>query len=392
MKTLFRTNYKLTGPARRQVPLLLWAAVLVTLFTACQKPFIPAQRTPSPGLPFTALVDYRRSNYLPMPYPDSLALLQKISLNGAPVSTLLRSGDHLLFATLQGYLYSLNTHKFSARYKTRLAKAVSTAPAYRQGLLALAAEKGTYGLSVYDLLHQHSLWREEGQLSRSSPIILDSLLLHLSLQGELSAFNLHSGKRLWHTSTGHKVFSDAAGDEHLIVVVSRDGRLQAFTPHDGALLWQLPLQGSFYVPPLLNKSVIFVAAYSGRCWAVQRSSGKILWEFSTASPILAPLAADEERLYVIPADGLCRALNIASGQEIWSYRLPAPLSAAPLVTSGKLWLGTSQKTLVALDKYSGRLLQNIELPGRPLTAPLLVDDKVFIGCEYRTLAVYGTKK
>lgn len=371
------------------MPLLIIA--LLMLFDACQKPFIPQEQATADALPFTALVDYRRSNYLPLSYPDSLILLQKVSLNGAPVSTLLRSGQHLLFATLQGYLHSINTQDISARYNTRLAQAVSGAPALKDGLLALAAEKGKYGLTIYDLLHKNILWREEGLLSRSSPIILGTMLLHISLGGKLTAFDLSSGKQLWQSSVGHKVFSDAAGDEKILAVLSRDGRLQAYNPTTGALLWQLPFKDSFYVPPLLNNSTIFIAGYSGRCRAVDRASGKIIWQIFAHSPLLAPLAVDEMHIYIIPADGLCRAIDAATGQERWQYQLEAPLSAAPLITNGQLWLGTSQKMLVALDKHSGRLLQQTELPGRPLTAPLLVGDKIFIGCEYRTIAIYGMK-
>lgn len=390
METLLEPKIILRRITGHRAALFFSGLFFLTLLSSCQKPSIP-QSGQIQDSPFTALVDYRRSNYLALSYPDSFKLIKKVSLNGAPVSTLLRSGQHVLFATLPGYLYSLNAENVAAKYNTRLAKAASRAPSLQNTLLALAAEKGKYGLIVYDLLHQRILWREEGLLSRSAPIILGKRLIHLSLKGILSAFDLASGKPLWQVSVGHKVFVDAAGDENMLAVLSRDGWLQTFNPANGALIWQRPFKDSFYVPPLINQSTIFIAGYSGACWAMARHSGEIVWRQSAVSPVLAPLAADETNLYLVSANGLCRALDANSGIEQWQHLLEGPLSAAPLVTAARLWLGTSQKQLISLDKHTGRRRNKITLPGRPLTAPLLVNHEIFIACEYSTMAIYGMR-
>jgi outer membrane protein assembly factor BamB len=265
------------------------------------------------------------------------------------------------------------------------------------------------------------------------PQIVNDKVILLTPEGEVGAYRLSNGERLWHTQT-HKALTSSAGiGEGLILVGTEDGELLALNESNGEQKWQAQASSEILSQPKISNGLIAVRTVDGRVagfnsgtgerlWIYDRDvpalslrgnsapilvdgavisgfdsgwlvaingvNGKVLWERQIEEPrgrtdlermvdLDAELLLDKEILYVSSYQGQTMALNLYNSEIRWSRQHATYTGLA--MDSQAIYLSDEKSHLWALDKETGNSLWKQEdLAGRSLSAPTKTGDYLVV--------------
>jgi outer membrane protein assembly factor BamB len=274
--------------------------------------------------------------------------------------------------------------------RLRLARGISSSPAFYRPLVFIAAEKGKFGLQAYELLQRKIIWKKKGWFSRSSPLLKERMVLHAALNGRVAAFNMITGEIIWQYQSPQTVTANMAMRGDTLVFCSPNGLLTALHTLDGNPLWKMELAHHVYAAPLIVRDRIYVADYRGSVWLVELATGKIRAHFEAQTPFYQPCTSDGQSIFCMGSNGILRCLSL-NLQEKWQRALPGVPTAPLVVTQNHLIVTTGQKRLFVVQKDSGRVAQTIKLKRRPASAVVSGDGLVYLASEYDALFQLGKK-
>ena len=148
-------------------------------------------------------------------------------------------------------------------------------------------------------------------------------------EGEVAAFDLATGRRLWYTETHLPLGGGPAVHGNLLVVGATDGHVIALDAADGRVLWKVLLNGEVIARPAISDTLVAVRSVDGKLRALSPSDGHELWEASqdvpslslrgTSSPVIAG------KLIVCGFDnGKVLAVNSQDGAQVWLATVSEP--------------------------------------------------------------------
>ncbi len=151
------------------------------------------------------------------------------------------------------------------------------------------------------------------------------------------------------------------GDGKRIYAAGSDGELSAFQPDSGKRLWRVKTEASLSGGPAAANDMVVVASSDGELICVSAIDGHTLWRVNIASEVLAaPIIADNA-IIVRTVDGKLRAFEAVDGKERWSVEQPVPdLSlrgtSAPALVGNTVVGGFDNGRLMAVDITNGETL------------------------------------
>ena len=148
-------------------------------------------------------------------------------------------------------------------------------------------------------------------------------------KGEVAAFDLGTGHRLWRTNTKLPLGGGPAARGNLVVVGATDGHVVALNAADGKQLWTVVINGSVISAPAISDNVVAVRSIDGKVRALSPTDGHELWESQQDVPSLSLRGASSP---VIAGDliicgfdnGKVLALNAGDGSQVWLATVSAP--------------------------------------------------------------------
>lgn len=148
-------------------------------------------------------------------------------------------------------------------------------------------------------------------------------------RGEVAAFDLQTGDRLWRTKTRLPLGGGPAARGNLVVVGATDGHVTALNAADGKPLWTVLINGSVIAAPAISDNVIAVRSVDGKLRGLSPTDGHELWEASQDVPQLSlrgtssPVIVGE--LIICGFDnGKVLAVNAGDGSQVWIATVSAP--------------------------------------------------------------------
>ena len=173
------------------------------------------------------------------------------------------------------------------------------------------------------------------------PIVADGRVYTMDADAVIDAFDLATGKRLWHLPTRPKksTTSNVGGG-----IAYADG-------------------------------TIYAATGLAELLAVDATRGKIVWRVSTTTPVHStPTVADGHVLYATIDDRLVAA-DIADGRTVWSYTATGSFNAllgqpAPATANGIVLAGFPSGELAAIKAVDGSTAWTDTLGGTVGASPL----------------------
>lgn len=207
---------------------------------------------------------------------------------------------------------------------------------------------------------------------RLQPAIADGVLYAVGGDGDVRAFALDRGKRLWKQDYDVVVSAGLGLDDQRLYFATAEAQLYALKREDGSLLWQQQLASEVLATPVVVGDNLIVHSADGTVEAFDVVTGKSRWQNSTPVPALSlrgdaepvPFAED---VLIGHANGRLSLLNAFDGSQRWQSAVAQPqgrndlermvdVDATPQIRYGTVFAVAHQGRLTAISLETGRLL------------------------------------
>lgn len=266
-------------------------------------------------------------------------------------------------------------------------------PAVDGGRVYAAAVEG--GVRAFDLQSGKPVWHYKSDLRLSGgPGAADGLVVVGTLNGQVIALDASTGAEKWTAKVPNEVIAAPTIGQGLVFVRSNDGRVSAFNAEDGERRWfwnhdlpNLTVRGN--APAVLGPGVLFVGNDDGTVSALATPDGRPLWTQAVGIPegrTELDRMADVDGAPVLEGTTLFAtsykqetvAIEGPSGRPLWTRDKGGAGGLG--VTSSVVVVSDPAGTVWALDKYSGSATwSNTTLARRSLTAPTIHGDFAVVG-------------
>lgn len=172
-------------------------------------------------------------------------------------------------------------------------------------------------------------------------------------------------KRLWTAKLGDdseflRLALRPAGDGSRIYAASRDGNVSAFDPVSGKRIWRTELKLDLSAGPGVGDGRVVVASADGLIILLDAADGSERWRVNIHGESLARPVLANGAVIVQTVDNRLRALQSFDGSERWSVKETMPAltmrgSTAPIISGTNVVAGFDNGYVIAVDIDSGNI-------------------------------------
>ena len=170
-------------------------------------------------------------------------------------------------------------------------------------------------------------------------------------------------KKLWSSKLGKdaehlRVALRPAGDGTRIYAASIDGNVTAFDPESGRRIWRTELDFALSGGPAVAEGLVVLASKDGFVVALDATNGEQRWRVDVGAESLASPAIKDDIVVVLTIDNRLHGLAAYDGSERWAVEQAPPLltvrgSSSPVIAGTSVIAGFDNGRLVAVDTDSG---------------------------------------
>lgn len=253
-------------------------------------------------------------------------------------------------------------------------------------------------VEAFDLASGHRLWRTKTRLPLGGgPAVRGNLVVVGASDGRVTALNAASGKQLWTVLINGSVISAPAISDNVIAVRSVDGKVRGLSPTDGHELWEagqdvpsLSLRGTS--SPVIVGDLVICGFDNGKVLAVNAADGSQAWLATVAAPhgrteierladVDGPVQVAAKDVYAVGYHGNVTMLALDSGQTWWSHEASSYRGLA--IGSEAVYLSTAEGQVFALNRSNGAVIwRQAALSYRGLSA-VAVSDQAVITADFQ---------
>ena len=247
-------------------------------------------------------------------------------------------------------------------------------------------------VAAFDLATGHRLWRTNTRLPLAGgPAVRGNMVVVGASDGHVIALNAADGKPLWTVLINGAVIAAPAISDNVVAVRSVDGKLRALSPTDGHELWEtqqdvpsLSLRGT--ATPVIVGDLIISGFDNGKVVAVSSADGSQVWQATVSAPhgrteierladVDGPLSIAGKDVYAVGYHGNVTMLALESGQTWWSHK--ASSYRGLVLGNDAVYMSTADGRVEALNRSNGSVIwSQPALRYRGLTAVAVSDDAV----------------
>ena len=244
----------------------------------------------------------------------------------------------------------------------------------------------------------------------ATPVIDDGIVYVGSLDSNLYAFNLLSGKQLWKVRTGGPIRSSVAISRKRLFLLSSDGFLYRMDADSGKVDGvfqtmngysadrQYDLSDYFNSTPVIRDSTIYFGS-GDYIYAVSITDGYLKWTFKAGDLVHTKPAIDRGTLYAGSFDGFVYAIDINTGSLVWKFKTTGKYSfprgevtGNPVVARGMVFAGARDYNFYAIDQRGGYVNWMKQFP-YGWSLPVTVNDSaIYVGTsDDRSLCAFDIR-
>lgn len=193
-------------------------------------------------------------------------------------------------------------------------------------------------------------------------------------------------KRLWEYNAQGGMLATPLVRDSVAIIGTLNGELQAVELRTGKRLGYQKVKGPVRGTPALSGTVVMVpvsSLTSPSLIAIDVKEGRRVWEM-TLGPIETSLLLDNERLFAATLEGRIYCLNAATGEERWRYQVGTkserkPIRSAPAVSGSLVVFGSDAGLVTALDAATGQLRWSLRMSASVFAGAAASEGTVVIG-------------
>ncbi|MFP4251267.1 MAG: outer membrane protein assembly factor BamB [Guyparkeria sp.] len=213
---------------------------------------------------------------------------------------------------------------------------------------------------------------QDNQLTAIAPIDDEGRVFVAGPDGDVLAYDLESGERLWSAELDADLSVGGGAGEGVVVFGSEDGRVFALDVDSGERRWDTSIRSSVDAAPSVGFGDVAVRGRDGTLHVLDVESGEVRWRQSKNPPSLT--LQGQGRVLMFPDalaagfdDGSLAVFAREDGRELWSQEIALPtgrtdvdrmvdVDATPVFADGVFYAATYQGKLAALAAQGGREL------------------------------------
>ena len=283
--------------------------------------------------------------------------------------------------------------------------------AVNQEILAVTTGQGN--VFILDKINGKIVWEKDLSVPiRASPIISGNIVLFLTKDNRLYAYNLSKGELIW-SHEGLEEISTFMGSstpaisQGIVITTYSSGEVYALNLINGNVIWNTNL--SSYIEkksmenisdirgnPVIHNNIVYVISYNGKMVSLDLNTGKRIWE-SNIGGIQTPWVVSGF-IFVLSKDNELICLTSNSGKVVWVSKLKDSFNAenqddiitwtGPLLAGRMLIVSGSHGIVAAISPYSGKFLGAINIKSSIETQAIVAAETVFFLTAKGVLQAY----
>lgn len=205
---------------------------------------------------------------------------------------------------------------------------------------------------------------------RQGPAVADGRVYAAAIEGGVRAFDLRTGKPVWHYESKLRMSGGPGAGDGLVVVGGLDGEVIALDAATGTEKWQAKVPAEVIAAPVIGLGSVFIRSNDGHVTALDAATGERRWFWVYEVPTLSLRGNDAVVLgpgYVFSGndDGSVSALSATDGRTLWNLPVAQPegrseldrladVDGTPVLEGSVLYATSFKKQTLAIDAPSGR--------------------------------------
>jgi outer membrane protein assembly factor BamB len=208
--------------------------------------------------------------------------------------------------------------------------------------------------------------------------------------------NIKTGKLIWEKHVGtlsastpsldvaHKELFVSVLSLHGTTIGSVNGELAALSMTSGKTLWTFPVPSGTESSPMVVGDAVYFGDQAGTEYSLNVKTGKENWSFSTGGAIKAGADYDNGDLFFGNYAGSFYAVNASTGKQVWSVSPGGQFYSTPAVAFGRVYVGNNNGAAYSFSETSGATAWSRTLGGYVYSGPAVANvpglgATVFIG-------------
>lgn len=209
------------------------------------------------------------------------------------------------------------------------------------------------------------LWTfEAGDGIESTAAVADGKVYLGSLDGNLYALELETGKLLFKVETGQEIKSSPTVFAGAVYFGDEGGTFHAVDAKSGTPRWTFKTDAGITSSATVLKTKegalrVLFGSYDGFLYCLD-GKGQLVWKLETENYVHATPAVADGKVLIAGCDGLLRAIGLADGKQLGQVSLGGYAAASPALVGERAYVGTFENQVQAVDIKSYKLLWTYE--------------------------------
>lgn len=304
------------------------------------------------------------------------------------------AGGKLLVATdARGHVVALDARTGEQRWAHELGFDVAGGVGGGQDKVVITGLRGE--IAALDLLTGAPLWKIDLGSVVNAPAAVDAQRVAMrTADGRLVVLNTNNGERMWSDARPVPPLSLQGTSQPLLlqdaVLAGFDnGDFSAYELSSGRRLFTINValpSGRNDVErmvdvdstPVMDRGVIYALAYQGRLVAIDTATAQVIWASKMSG--FSDLTLDNQAIYLTDSNSHLLAIDRRTGRTLWSQdALHARNVSAPLLLNGNLIVGDKEGYLHWFAAEDGRMLARTRVANSAIPrAPRTDGERVFV--------------
>ena len=214
------------------------------------------------------------------------------------------------------------------------------------------------------------VWRTQlASAIYSAPAYADGRLYIGDDYGYFYCINIKNGKTLWRRKTGSRINSVAAIEDNKVLFGSTDGNIYCLNATDGTDVWTFPTDKAVMGCPVITKlpdndiKVVLIGGSDGCFRAITLNEGKQVWCFNELKGYVVTRACvHNNKVYFGAWDCHLYALNLTDGSLAWKWSNGhpsdkfSPAAVWPVAKDDKVFIVAPDRVFTCLDAETGKVI------------------------------------
>lgn len=340
---------------------LLSAAVIATLFTACKSK--PDTDTPFPKTVSPSVFMASQNQFVYALDPVTGLKKWECFIGSAIKSSPVLYHGTLFVGNSSSILFKIDPNTgVKNQSKVGFGAGITATPVGKDNFLFIASGNNIKSLDIQPDTIKWS-FTAGGSIS-SSPTVADTQLVFGCDDGFIYMLDNRNGKLIWKSANYSTKFqSSAAMDSTSIYIGADDFNMYSFKRKDGTLTWNYTTGAPVTSSPLVYGGNVIFGSDDKSLYNLENISGQPRWVTTTKDRIRSSPYLYGQTIYVGSYDQSLYAVNSLDGSVKWAFPTKGLIASSPVVYKDYVYFGSYDRNFYALDIASGLVVWQYVING-----------------------------